>query len=446
MRLQTTTLTKRLFSTIVCLVLLVALPGSAEQIVVKPDAGPRIIPDSFFGMHVRYATTRTPWPYVHFSSWRVITPETEWRGLQPNRGLWDFSALDKAIELATDNGVEVLLTLGQTPTWAAARPDEVVPNGPGASSEPADLSDWENYVRTVATRYKGRIKNYELWNEPRFREVDPYRVIAGFTGSARQMVAMARIAKKVLAEIDPSARLSSPAIDAGFTGLPRVKAWLKAGGGDVSDVFAYHFYLRPPERMPELYRQLRKILDTNGQSGKELWNTESGYFVVNPEQPIAPQWPGSDYVFAKVLTPDELAAYVVRAHVLTAAAGLDRFYWYSWDIRNMGLTRGFGREQTVASQAYAQTVRWLRRAAIHGCQSNDSTIWSCELERPGLGKAWLVWDTNGNLDWNVPADWHVTESESISGALSRVANGAIQIGPQPKLLKQSSGLWAAARN
>lgn len=441
MGIQEASLSRWLLGICTCVLVAYCRTGGADPDSSMAPTEARVIGDEFFGMHVRYAVSRTPWPRIRFHGWRVITPETEWRGLQPSRRQWNFSSLDRAVALAERHGVEVLLTLGQTPSWAAARPHELVPNGPGASSEPADMKDWEVYIRTVVSRYQGRIKYYELWNEPRFREVDPYVAAPGFTGSAYQMVEMARIAKRVLADVDPNAALVSPAIDAGFAGLSRMRAWLDAGGGDVSDVFAYHFYLRPPERMPELYRQLRVLLHKYGQTGKPLWNTESGYFVENPEQPTTPQWPGTDYVFGKVLSPYELGAYVIRAHALTAAVGLDRFYWYSWDIRNMGLTRGFGTVPTVAAEAYRKTVAWLRRAEIYGCQNREGDVWVCTLARPEAGKAWLVWNASGAVTWRVPDEWGVAEVESVSEGESPVSNGRIQIGPMPMLLKERSGIW-----
>ena len=37
--------------------------------------------------------------------------------------------------------------------------------GPGATSEPRPMNDWSNYVYTVATRNKGVIQYYKVWND-----------------------------------------------------------------------------------------------------------------------------------------------------------------------------------------------------------------------------------------------------------------------------------------
>jgi len=399
--------------------------------VVSVGANGRLVDDAFFGMHVRYGATKTPLPDARFYSWRVITPGTAWFGLQPKEGQWNFTELDRAVELAKQHGVEVLLTLGQTPKWAAARPEEIVQNGPGASSEPARMGDWENYIRTVARRYKGRIKYYELWNEPRFREVDPYRVMPGFTGYAAQMVELGRVAKRVIGEEDPSSVLISPAIDGG---LPRVEQWFKSGGGEVAPIMAHHFYVRPPERMVTIYRELKAVTKRHGYPDMPIWNTESGYFVYNPERLATPIRPGSDDVFAKVLTPDELAAYMVRAHIITAAAGLDRFYWYSWDILDMGLTRSFGKTPMIGSIAYGTMLGWLRGTTITQCATENDKTWVCHLRRDGK-EAYVVWNVDDEIDFNIPAGMSVGEIETIEGKIMPVSGKHIRVGMSPLLLK-----------
>lgn len=416
--------------------ILTTLPVDARD-VVTAGANGRLVDDSFFGMHVRHGATKTPWPNVNFQSWRLNTPETVWFGLQPKKEQWNFKELDQAADVAGQHGVDILLTLGQTPKWAAARPDEVVPNGAGASSEPARMEDWEHYVRTVARRYKGRIKYYELWNEPRFREIDPYRIIPGFTGYAAKMVEMGRVVMRVLREEDPKAVLISPAIDGG---MPRVEQWLKSGGGEVAPIMAHHFYVRPPERMVAIYRELKAVTKRHGYPDMPIWNTESGYFVYNPERLATPIRPGSDDVFAKVLTPDELAAYMVRAHIITAAAGLDRFYWYAWDILDMGLTRSYGKTPMIGSIAYRTMLEWLRGTSISQCATKNDKTWVCHLRRDGK-EAYVVWNADDEIFFDIPNDMSVGEIETIEGKIMPIRQTNIRIGMTPVLLKAKGTPW-----
>ena len=177
--------------------------------LVSPDGSYRAIgtdgvtvPESFFGMHIHRAvpTARYPvpcaWPDVGFYGWRLWDSSVSWPALEPSSNQWVFATLDSCVALAEQEGAEVLLPLGLTPAWASSRPDEPSAYGPGNAAPPRDLEDWRNYVRTVATRYKGRIKAYEIWNEPNLENF--------YSGTPEVMVNLAREAYSVLKEVDPS--------------------------------------------------------------------------------------------------------------------------------------------------------------------------------------------------------------------------------------------------
>lgn len=414
--------------------LLFSLTTEARDTISVGSAG-RYIDDSFFGMHVRYGAVKDVWPNTFFASWRVITPETTWRSLQPSRNQWDFSTLDKAVEKAMAHHVDVLLTLGQTPAWASARPNEIVDNGRGASSEPAQLADWENYIRTVAKRYKGRIKYYELWNEPKFRDIDSYkveaggRVAAGFTGYTSQMVEMGKVAQRVISQEDLGATLISPGFHC--NSVARIESWLKAGGGQVAPVLASHFYVLTPEKMIGAYRAIKSALDRSGNSEMPIWNTESGYLVENPERPAKPQ------PYEKVLSPEKLAAYMVRSHLLAAALGVSRFYWYSWDIRDMGLTRSYGATPMIGAVAYGTMTRWLRGATVSKCETANDKTWLCYLSQKQK-KFVVLWNANEDIDFVIPDGMYFNEIESIEGHIAPLSGRKIRIGMTPQRLGNSS--------
>ena len=59
-----------------------------------------------------------------------------------------------------------------------------------------------------------------------------------------------------------------------------------------------------------------------------LWNTETGWYFANSE--------GGPFVRYHVLTTDESANYLMRAFILCASVGIERFYWYAWNNVKMG--------------------------------------------------------------------------------------------------------------
>lgn len=398
------------------------------------------VADDFFGLHIRWGAISTPWPFVAFQSWRVITAETEWRGLEPNRGVWRFEVLDRAIALSEKHGVDVILTLGQTPQWASARPTEPSANSLGNSAEPKDIADWENYIRTVMLRYRGRIKYYELWNEPYYSDLRGYTTKGHFSGSVSEMLKLAKITRKVLNEIDPSAKLISPSCTGGeLIGLECTEAFLKAGGGSLVDVVGFHFYMSP-ERIPRIAEKIRTLMFKYKVSALPIWNTESGYLVNGTDKTTnAIANLGDPFDF--VLTQELLPGYILRSMVLAALSGVSRYYHFSWDIPTMHLMWKRGTEPTPASTGYAQAVRWLRGATL-GNLKNEAGIFSCDVTSRSGHKGVLVWSVAGTKKFAIPSSVNISGYETIGGAYiaSRDVK-TIDVNESPILIRQEAALW-----
>jgi hypothetical protein len=350
-----------------------------------------------------------------------------WLDLEPKPGQWDFSRLDRYVAMAGLVGSEILLPFGMTPAWASARPNEKGTYRPGGdSAEPGRLEDWENYVRTVARRYKSRIRHYELWNE----------VNAGtgfFSGTPEAMFNLQKSAYRVVKEIDPGATFVSPSsVGEAPHQLKWFESYLALGAARHADVIAYHFYQprKKPEAILELVQKVREIMARQGAASKPLWNTESGYrMALGQKKALAadPSWPA--------LEPEVAAAFVARALILGWWAGLDRFYWYAWDNIDLGLI-GPDAAVTPAGRAYLATARWMTGARFTACNEKGS-VWLCELRR-GDQRNWLVWSSTENeLRWRVPAVTAKT-AESLDGTLVNVAaDRTLTLNGRPQLLREA---------
>jgi hypothetical protein len=388
------------------------VPVSSAAKLPTPSA---TIPPTFFGMHVHRGLIPERWPKVKFHGWRLWDAFVSWPDLEPSKGAWQFDTLDRYVALAEKKQVEILLPLGLSPTWASARGNEPSIYGkPGYAAEPADLNDWRNYVRTVAQRYRGRIRHYEIWNEPNLKGF--------YTGSVPQMLTLAREAYVILKEVDPSIVVVSPSATGADNGPLWLKEYLAGGGGRYADIIGYHLYVSPhaPEAMVPLAGKVKSIMKSQGIN-KPLWNTEAGW--------------GKNKTFANA---DEQAAYVARSFILNWASGVDRFYWYAWDNKDWTSLRmtSDAYNPTPAATAYAELQKWLVGAQMSSCLPDSKGVWSAQITRGAGYTGWIIW-SDDNRQLSIPESWGVRRMRDLKGGRRDLTGSSrVGIGPSPLLLEK----------
>lgn len=373
------------------------------------------IPPDYFGMHIHMHDTPMAgaWPAIPFGTWRLSDTGVSWPDLEPQKGVWRFELLDRYVEFVRKQGVEVLLPLVLTPRWASSRPDE--PSNyhqPGWAAVPKDMADWRRYVSTVARRYQGKIRFYEIWNEPNTAGL--------YSGSVEQLIELTRAAREELKAADTEALLVSPSF-VYKDGVKKLDEFLAKGGGRYVDVIGFHFYVAPdkPEDMLELIADVRRTMEKHGVAAKPLWNTETGWLIANRRGKIDPKGVGFPPQ-TRILDSNEASAYVARALILSWAAGVKRVYWYAWDNKAMGLSEDSGKFLKPAAHAYGQTRQWLHDGKLDFCRNNRRAIWTCQLTDSSGKRAWLVWSVEGETRWQPPAEWRSAELEYLDGRLTKI--------------------------
>jgi len=379
--------------------------SSSSQTPSSPLSTPGISAQ-YFGMHVHDIAN---WPSVPFGSLRLWDAGVTWPSLEPTQGQWNFAKLDAIVSKAQQNNVDVLMVLGLSPQWASARPTEPSAYQPGNAAEPANIQDWRDFIQAVATRYKGRIHAYEIWNEPN----DP----TFFSGTPAKMLELATEAYKILKQVDPTVTVLSPAATE-QGGLAWLDQYLAAGGGAVADVISYHLYVHPnpPESMLTLLMQVKSIAAQHGQSSKAIWDTETGWHSPT------------------TFTQADEAAYVARAYLLAASGGVGRFFWYAWDDHDwvsLQLTNADGTLRPSA-QAFAVVRGWMMNSNAPTCSSDAGGTWICGLSQ-GTVTSHVVWNQNGTSTFSIPQGWNPTVMIDDAGQRTTVSAGVseLQISPAP---------------
>jgi hypothetical protein len=211
---------------------------------------------------------------------------------QPYRSAWD--KYDNIVDLAEKYGLAIIARLSNPPAWSRASGDEM-----GTYAPPDDYNDFGDFVYAVVSRYKGRIRYYQLWNEPNIypewgeQPVDP-----------EAYTELLRIGYIRAKEADPNCVIISGALASTIELGPRnlndfifLQRMYDAGARDYFDILAMQGYglwsgpydrrMRP--RVVNFSRPLyiRDIMVKNGDESKPIWISEMNWNAV-PEGMPAP--------------------------------------------------------------------------------------------------------------------------------------------------------------
>jgi len=394
-------------------------PGPQTPVADRSAGIPALRPvrftPEFMGMH-----TLSPgrhWPAVQFGSMRPAG--VSWIALEPAKGQYDWESLDFWVKQAQEKNVQLDYLFLNTPRWASTRPDEPCNGKRTGCAAPPNPADWEDFVRALVTRYKGRIASYELWNEP--------NATAYWSGTAQQMTVLAARAYPIIKSIDPNAIVVSPS--ASSTGWPTphdvwLDQYLSAGGGKYADAIAWHGYAgrndRPALPAEDLARQieaLHVVLDRHHLGQMPIWDTEGGWGR-NEQLPDA----------------NDQAAFLVKWYLIQFTSGIARAYWYQWDNPEWGTLWREGSGPTPAGAAFQQVSAWLSgTTAAAPCHPlGPSTLWVCDLQK-GNTLYRAAWSTGGQAAF---PDMAKVVSYTVVGGTQQTANGQpVMVGSKPVLFE-----------
>jgi hypothetical protein len=416
----------------------VSIPGSSGTVwidemtiseVTQNDLAPVTsapVPDTLFGMHVNRLGTHFNWPGLGTKMVRLWDIGTTWRDIKPTAGAWDFSSgggqrLDMYVDYVRKNEPQasMIYTLGQTPTWASSAPTEMGGYGLGAANAPRDMNDWRDYVRTLAKRYAGRIRYWELWNEPDYA--------GNYVGSMSSLVEMARIAREELLAADPGNVLVGPGFS-GDQGMNGLDVFLTAGGGQYIDKVGFHwYYSNNPESLVSRIDNVRNILKVHGIGDKPLWNTEAA-FICNP---------AAVDCSTALPTPEESRSVNARALFLMADKGIENFNYYYWetDEHMAKLVESDLTTPTASALTFSEARSWIRGAQVVDAYRIDDKVYVMRFTR-GTANFVVLWATKANTAVTVPAAWNVKTARTLTGSESAIVNSGLTVGLEPLMLKQ----------
>ncbi len=178
---------------------------------------------------------------------KTIRLQAGWAKCEPEKGKYNFGWLDSIIDYACSQGINVLLETGYgNPIYKGGGGRDL---GAGFPTSEEGLAGWDRWVEAMVTRYKGRVRDWAMWNEPDCGGKTP-EMIAGFN------VRTAKIIKRII----PDSRIAGLSLAGNNPG--HLEKCLKAMGEDVKlfDWIVYHGYAPAPETSYENVEKQKAVL------------------------------------------------------------------------------------------------------------------------------------------------------------------------------------------
>ena len=207
---------------------------------------------------------------------------------EPYRSAWD--KYDNIVELTEQYGLAIIARLEAPPEWSrhdgAAR---------GAFGPPDDVTDYVDYVGAVVERYRGRIRFYQIWNEPNIypewgnQPVDPEAYTELLCLAYARIKAIDPQAVIISGAMAPTAELGT--WNTAYEGnnlmdVVFLQRMYDAGASACFDVMAVNDYMlwsgptdhrmRPTQGQVNFSRPLwvRDVMVVNGDAHKSIWISE----------------------------------------------------------------------------------------------------------------------------------------------------------------------------
>ena len=211
---------------------------------------------------------------------------------EPYRSAW--GKYDNIVDLARKYDIEIICRLSNPPSWTRADGD-----AHGTYIPPDDYDDFGDFVYAVVSRYRGRIRYYQIWNEPNL--VREWGVV-----SASDYVRLLQIAYTRAREADPEVVILAGALSAtielddrewgkGINDFIYLQQMYDAGAGPYFDILSmqgYGLYSGPTDRRmrPRVLNfsrplYIREIMVANGDAHKPIWISELDWSPVPDDIP-----------------------------------------------------------------------------------------------------------------------------------------------------------------
>lgn len=249
--------------------------------------------NTFLEQEVEPAKVARSLDLIRDAGFRTIRQEFPWEDIEISaKGdywdhKWNHSAWDKydrIVDLANERGLQIIARLDNPPDWARSGD-----RGESIQGPPDRVEDFGDFVEAVVQRYRGRVRYYQIWNEPNlYHEWGDQPVdAAAYTRLLQEAYRRAKAA-------DPDCVIVSaglaPTLEEGpknVSDLTYLQRMYDAGAGgyfDILGVMAYGLWTGPTDQRVDPRRTnfarpqlIRATMVRNGDADKPIWASEIGW-------------------------------------------------------------------------------------------------------------------------------------------------------------------------
>jgi len=317
-----------------------------------------------------------------------------WGMAEKEPGSFDWSEYDRQLDAVHGAGMEIMpILLRYYPPYErdwAGKTDRI-------QQPPYDMDQWAKFVQTTASQYRGRVKVWEVWNEPTY------------TMKADYYAKLLKVTYERIKAADPDA------VVVGFGGSDPeyIRQTFEAGSVKCSDVMSVHSYAelaRPFERMANLAAALNDVAVKFG-STKRVWHTEQGS-----------GGDGMGYL-ASGQTEEQCAVNLAQSYLSALSAGAEKFFWFSAQT-----TPRYGdavfyedyvpRPRLVALNGLARVLKGRR--VTGRTELGDGKV-ACVLMDGNAGAAAALWNLEDTMTVRLAAGTKVTWADMLGNPMETEA-------------------------
>ncbi|MGE3269518.1 MAG: cellulase family glycosylhydrolase [Chloroflexota bacterium] len=268
---------------------------TADNVPTSPQVQNRIGVNVFLDQEVSIDNRRRSLEMIRAAGIGWVRQQIPWKEIERDAkgDFWDrkwnkdaWANYDSVIDLTHEYGLDIIARVDTSPDWS--RPNRS-PDHDWDQAPPERFEDYGDFLYTLASRYKGKIRAYQIWNEPNLaiewgqQAPDP----GGYTR-------LLQIASARIKEADPDAIVLSAAMaptieesDRALNELLFLQQMYDAGARGAFDVLAVQAYglrsgpddLRLTSGDVNFSRTLvvRELMVRNGDAARPIWATEMGW-------------------------------------------------------------------------------------------------------------------------------------------------------------------------